>query len=168
MERALRDHPFFRSVDRETQSLLLPSFHWRPFDKGDVLIKEGRNDRDLYLILKGTLEVYARNGDRRFRVASMGPGSMVGEMAFFDAEVARAADVIATSDGELASFERQSYVELCANADPAAAALEKAVLGALADRMTSTNNTLADLLDKHKAGSLLAALARLFRRKADR
>jgi CRP-like cAMP-binding protein len=165
MDRALREHPFLRSVDRETQALLIPTFRWRPFVTGEMLIREGADDRDLFLVLKGTLDVWAREGDRRFRVAQLGPGSMVGEMAFFDADCPRAADVVATSDGDLAALELETYQQLCASGDPAAGALEKAVLAALAERMLETDATLAHLLDQNRSGGLFAALARMFRRR---
>src|SRR5262245_24090894 len=52
---------------------------------GDALIRHGEPDRTIYFVLTGQLEVIVRSGDgiSMGRVAMVGPGSVLGEMAFF-------------------------------------------------------------------------------------
>ena len=55
---------------------------------GEALIRRGEHERTLYLILSGRLEVMAHPGDGLSlgRLASLGPGAVVGEQSFFDGE----------------------------------------------------------------------------------
>lgn len=61
--------------------------------KGEVILREGRLGRELYIILKGTV-VVTRSGTT---VNEWGPGDYFGELAAFDA-APRSATVTATSD----------------------------------------------------------------------
>jgi CRP-like cAMP-binding protein len=162
----LRTSPLLVSLDEETQDALIPRFRPRPFRKGQTLIEAGARDRELLLLLAGTAEVYVRDGDKRFPVATLEAGAMVGEMSFFDAQAVRTADVLGGSRGLAAAMPLNVYEDLCASGHPAAAQLEQAVLQLLARRMQKTNENLADLLQRQRSGGgFLQALRRLFMRK---
>jgi CRP/FNR family transcriptional regulator, cyclic AMP receptor protein len=51
---------------------------------GDALIRRGEPDRTLYFVLHGDLEVIVHSGDglTMGRVALVGAGSLLGELAF--------------------------------------------------------------------------------------
>jgi len=67
-------------------SLLLAATKRHHLSAGETLIRRGNADRDLYLLLRGEVEVMAHSDDGIGfgRVARVGPGSVVGEQAFFD------------------------------------------------------------------------------------
>lgn len=50
---------------------------------GQVLIKQGNDDRTLYLVQSGSLTVHYEDSKGRIRLAVINPGSAVGEGAFF-------------------------------------------------------------------------------------
>ena len=64
-------------------------FHFtavRSVKAGDALIRHGEPDRTLYFVLRGELEIVVRSADglTMGRVARVGAGSVLGELAFFD------------------------------------------------------------------------------------
>jgi glutaminase len=68
------------------------------FEKGEVIIREGDHAKLFFVLARGTVSVQikvpTKTGERKRRVASLGPGLTFGEMALFDGG-ARSADVIA-------------------------------------------------------------------------
>jgi CRP/FNR family transcriptional regulator, cyclic AMP receptor protein len=86
----------------------------RSFRPGDALIRHGEPDRTLYFVLRGQLEVIVRSGDglSMGRVALVGAGSVLGELAFFDGGPRSAAawavdhcDVAAMTVDQYSAFE---------------------------------------------------------------
>ncbi len=60
----------------------------RRFDVGQSVISAGATSRSLYMVVDGSLEVLApvpgRRTDRYRRIVTLGAGSVLGEMSFFD------------------------------------------------------------------------------------
>jgi CRP/FNR family cyclic AMP-dependent transcriptional regulator len=84
---------------------------------GDALIRRGEPDRTLYFVLRGGLEVIVRSADglTMGRVAVVGAGSVLGELAFFDGGPRSAAawavdecEVAAMTPDQYAAFEQSS------------------------------------------------------------
>jgi len=88
-------------------SVLLRYCRRRHFEAGEAVISAGGTSRSLYLVVDGTLEVLSPDGRRRAgryrRVASVGAGSVLGEMSFFD-NARRSALVRATTAVEVAEL----------------------------------------------------------------
>lgn len=162
IDQPLRSTPLLAGLDRKAQDSLVWRFRPRPFSTGDVLIRTGDSNTDLVVLLDGFAEVYARAGDKRYLVAVLDPGSVLGEVSFFDPSRSRTADVVAATKGVAAMLPRSVYDELVEERHPAAESLERSVLQAVSLRMQYTNETLAELLDTHKSGGLLSSLARMF------
>jgi CRP/FNR family transcriptional regulator, cyclic AMP receptor protein len=87
----------------------------RTIPAGEALIRHGEPDRTLYFVLGGELEIILPSGDAfsMGRVAEVGPGSVLGELAFFDggprsagAWAVRACEVAAMPPDQYAAFER--------------------------------------------------------------
>jgi CRP/FNR family cyclic AMP-dependent transcriptional regulator len=104
------------ATDQEWATLLGHTRH-RWFSAGDAVIAAGAGDRSLYLILDGSLEVLVERGRRGHRrVASLGAGSVIGELSFFDGGT-RSALVRAVTAAELAELSPAEF-EALADADP--------------------------------------------------
>lgn len=100
--------------------------------QGQVLIEQGAMDRTLYFVESGSLSVHYEDDKGRVRLAIVGPGSAVGEGAFF-AHGARNATVQAASHCKLWCMTPIRFTEL-SNRQPNIA-LEIAMgLGALVTR----------------------------------
>jgi glutaminase len=69
-----------------------------PFDKGEVIIREGEQAELFFVLVRGSVSVQIKvptqTGEKRRRVASLGPGLTFGEMALFGGSP-RSADVVA-------------------------------------------------------------------------
>jgi CRP-like cAMP-binding protein len=104
------------------EALLLPN--WRDQDwkelfrftsirrvaAGDALIRHGEPDRTIYFVVRGQLEVIVRSGDEisMGRVAVVGAGAVLGELAFFDGGP-RSAGAWAVDDCEVAAMPPDQY-----------------------------------------------------------
>jgi CRP-like cAMP-binding protein len=84
---------------------------------GDSLIRRGEPDRTLYFVLRGELEIIVQSSDglTMGRVARVGAGAVLGELAFFDggprsatAWAVTPCDVAAMSPDQYAAFELAS------------------------------------------------------------
>lgn len=77
---------------------------------GDALIRRGEPDRTLYFVLHGDLEIIVHAGDglTMGRVALIGAGSVLGELAFFDGGP-RSAGAWAVDDCEVAAMAPDQY-----------------------------------------------------------
>jgi CRP-like cAMP-binding protein len=120
--------------------------HTRPrwFEAGDAVISAGARDRSLYLVLDGSLEVLVERGRRGHqRVASLGAGSVIGELAFFDGG-ARSALVRAVTAAELAELSPAGFEELAA-ADPALARRLLFELGRILAKRLRTSQQAASM-----------------------
>jgi CRP/FNR family cyclic AMP-dependent transcriptional regulator len=109
---------------------------------GQVLFSQGTSDRTLYLIESGSLSVHYQDEKERLRLAIVGPGSVVGEGAFFSHR-ARSATVQASGPCKLWSLTAIRYTEL-ANRQPAIAlGLVMAAGSVLAKRLGNRRRRVA-------------------------
>jgi CRP/FNR family transcriptional regulator, cyclic AMP receptor protein len=74
--------------------------HLRQLKAGEILFKDGDPSDAMYVVKKGRLSVFKSKGNAEVELAEVGPGSMIGEMAFFD-QKPRSASVKAALDSEV-------------------------------------------------------------------
>ena len=88
----------------------------RTVKASDALIRHGEPDRTLYFVLRGELEIVVRSADglTMGRVARVGAGSVLGELAFFDGGP-RSAAAWAVSDCEVAAMSPDQYAAFAQN-----------------------------------------------------
>ena len=99
---------------------------------GQVLISQNAQDRTVYIVESGSLTVHYEDAKGRLRLAAVGPGSAVGEGAFFTRQP-RNATVQAASECKLWSLTPIRFTEL-SNRQPALALELAMALGALVSR----------------------------------
>jgi CRP/FNR family transcriptional regulator, cyclic AMP receptor protein len=96
----------------EEWAALLEHTRSRRFSPGDTVVTAGARDQSLYLVLEGQLEVLAERGRRGHRrIASVGAGSVIGELSFFDGGT-RSALVRAVTPAVLAELSRDDFEAL--------------------------------------------------------
>lgn len=98
---------------------------------GELLTEKGLAQQELFVILSGVFEVH--DGGRRLRV--LGPGDVVGEVAFFGTAGRRSASVSAAGDGEVLVLRRHFLDELRDKEPALAADVLFELARALADRV---------------------------------
>jgi len=107
---AAAEAPLLPSWRDENWHQLFEFTNLRNVKAGGVLIRRGEADRTLFFVTRGELEVivHSGNGLSMDRVALLGPGSVLGELAFFDSGP-RSAGAWAVSDCEVAAMTSDQY-----------------------------------------------------------
>lgn len=100
--------------------------------QGQVLIEQNGTDRTLYMVESGSLSVHFEDSKGRVRLAIVGPGSAVGEGAFFTRSP-RSATVQAASPSRLWCLTPIRFTEL-RNRNPEVALEIAMALGSLVSR----------------------------------
>lgn len=126
----------FQPALTPTQWELLGTY-LQPFavTQGQVLIEQNANDRTVYFVESGTLTVHYEDDKNRLRLASVGPGSAVGEGAFFSRQP-RNATVTAAAACKIWSLTPIRFTELV-NRQPGMAVEIAMALGSLVSRRLS-------------------------------
>jgi CRP-like cAMP-binding protein len=82
---------------------------WRRFEPGQLLIAQDAADRDVYLVVAGTVRVTSYSpGGRETSFHELSTGSSFGEVSALDGRP-RSADVVALSSGLLASLSPDAF-----------------------------------------------------------
>jgi CRP-like cAMP-binding protein len=73
----------------------------KTFNKGEIIVKEGDTDRNLFFLVKGlvSVRIHLPESDRTKRLITYSAGVTFGEMAFLDGSP-RSADVWSDEDSE--------------------------------------------------------------------
>ena len=112
---------------------------------GEPLIHQGCASDDLYLLESGRVSVEVATGNGgRVRLRVMGPGTVVGEIAFY-LEQPRSASVVAVEPAVAHRLGRESLSRLRAEHPTAAADLHAVLARHLADRLADSNRLLQAL-----------------------
>ncbi len=82
--------------------------HLKPFVAGETLLEEGSSGLGLFIIVGGEVEVFKVVNGRRARLAILGEGDVVGEMALLDNQP-RSASAVALRDSECLLLSRSRF-----------------------------------------------------------
>ena len=108
-----------KDLARNDFDKLLSGAEIQRLDKGEILLAEGELDTALYILLEGEVEVLVPTKKGWLRVAVLGEGSVIGEMAFLD-DLPRSARVNAVTPCSASRITRESFQEF-AQRDPTTA-----------------------------------------------
>jgi CRP/FNR family transcriptional regulator, cyclic AMP receptor protein len=108
--------------------------------EGELLIKEGEESKSMFLLTRGTLEVYKTRSDKKIVLSIIKPGEVVGEMSFLS-NVARSANVVATEYCELVQIDGTKWKTQLDKAPQWMIAL----INCLSERLRLANNRIKDL-----------------------
>jgi CRP-like cAMP-binding protein len=103
-------------------------------DRGHVLIAQGALDRTLYFLETGILRVHRGHQNAQLQLAVLGPGSVVGEGAFFS-HTERNATVQATQPSVLWTLTPRRFEAMSQQHPQAALALALALAAVVSTRM---------------------------------
>jgi len=107
---------------------------WCEIAEGTRLMVEGQSVGELYFIQNGRLSVHVRG----IHVAELGPGALVGEIAFL---MGNAATATVTADGSvrLIAFNRERLTIACRNDKQVAAAMHRLIGHDLATKISRSD-----------------------------
>jgi SulP family sulfate permease len=112
--------------------------------KGDYLVRQGDDSDDLFFIERGRVAVVLEKAGAAFlRINSMGPGTVVGETAFF-LGLPRSASVIAEAETAAYRLTRQSLDTIAADDPELVIAFHGFIVRMLAERLIDANRVRSD------------------------
>ena len=125
---------------------LLPYLERLELAAGTVLIEQGAVASDIFFIEAGRAAVVLAAGSERLRLATLGPGSIVGEMAFYLGQP-RSAAVSAETPVVAWRLSSASLARLEADLPDALIGLHRGMAALLAERLSGANRLVRLLSD---------------------
>ncbi len=115
------------------------------FTAGQKILSAGDAGHCMYVILRGSVRVTAKNGGNDLELAVLSPGDFFGEVALVD-DGPRSADVTAVDDCELLCITRMTLGVLAGLQPGAAIHLLAAIGRCLVARLRAGNQKYMDLI----------------------
>lgn len=126
---------------------LLPYFETVIFEKKSKIIEEGVKSRGLFFIKSGRVTVQLNsNKNKKIRLKSMGPGTIVGEVSLYLNSLATAS-VISENKCEVYFLSHANFEKLKNESSNRAAELHTYVIRLLSDRLAKSNATIRALME---------------------
>jgi len=138
-EEALAKVPFFAELDRRDLKRLAVLCVPKEFRSGAELLEEGAVGLGLFLIGEGRVEVFKTEKGHRRRLAVLGAGEVLGEMALID-EKPRSASAVALEPTSALFLSRESFRTVVKKSPDVAWAL----VPNLAERLREAQDRLMD------------------------
>ena len=132
--------------ERDKAMALLPYFAIRDLRAGDTVFRQGDDDYDSILLVRGTLSAHLDlGGGQSVRLRKFLPGTLTGEMAFYT-DRKRSASLMADTDATIAVIGGASLVRLSHDQPAVAAEFHQMAARLMAQRILSMNAMLRILL----------------------
>ncbi|MGO1181688.1 MAG: Crp/Fnr family transcriptional regulator [Micrococcaceae bacterium] len=150
----LRTAPLFTHLDDDVFAALTAELTEVELSRGASAFHEGDAGDQLYVILSGKIKLGRTASDGRENLlAILGPGEVFGEMALFN-PAPRTATATAVSATRLAGLRHENLRKVIQSTPEVSMQL----LGALARRLSKTNESLADLVFSDVPGRVAKAI----------
>jgi CRP/FNR family transcriptional regulator, cyclic AMP receptor protein len=107
------DGVILRGLNEAEWRTLLDFVERQRFPAGAQILRMGEADRTLYILQSGGVDVVIEAPGKSMVIATIGAGSVFGELAFFDG-VPRLASIYATGDCELLALSHPAFIRLSA------------------------------------------------------
>lgn len=164
-DRALQDIDFLKVIGPAQRRELAARASTRLFAQGEVIVRQGEESAELFLILSGETIVVLESGDQQTEITRLGPGKFFGEMALVTREK-RTATVKASSDCELLVIDHQAFEAVLQKQPEVVEELSRV----LTERRLQLDETAARLSGEERAtvvqresSQLLGKIKRLFK-----
>ena len=132
---ALKNIELFHDIPGEVLADIAALLEEETFEKGQYIVNEGDLGKEMYMIVKGEVEVVAGGNV----VAVMKEGAGFGEMALIDSQP-RSADIIARNDVLVLKMESDDFLEILKQRDEVALGVIRVLTG----RIRELNAKLAE------------------------
>ncbi|MBI2931829.1 MAG: cyclic nucleotide-binding domain-containing protein, partial [Planctomycetes bacterium] len=143
--KALARSPLFGGLTATQRSTLVSSFRITSTTEGAEIVREGEENRALFLVVEGRVRILSRDGQGAERsLAALEAGETFGEMSILTREPA-GASVRADVDSWIATLTEKQFLKLCEATPGLAATLARIIAQRLA-------RTSADIVNDLKKG----------------
>lgn len=152
--------PFFEGFDAEETDELAAAGKVIELARSAWVFTAGTQASACYLVLRGALEIFTRNGTTQRRVAIAGPGEVVGFMAVITG-AARANNAVARENCCLLELPRDAFVEIYNGNSGATVSLHHAIHRSLMRSISRTNTQLTRLISHARLSAAARQAAEL-------
>ncbi|HSL64092.1 MAG TPA: aminotransferase class V-fold PLP-dependent enzyme, partial [Gaiellaceae bacterium] len=126
----LRTLPYFAELDDQDVAVLARGLRLWRLERGAALFREGESARSAFVVVRGALDVARVRGERRLRLATVGPGRLLGELSLVDGR-ARTATAAAAEPALVLELDHEVFEQLLGQRSAAGLAFLQAVNRAL-------------------------------------
>lgn len=136
---ALKNIELFHDIPGEVLADIAALLEEETFEKGQYIVNEGDLGKELFMIVKGEVDVVAGGNV----VAVMKDGAGFGEMALIDNQP-RSADIVARNDVLVLKMESDDFLEILKQREEVALGVIKVLVG----RIRELNAKLSEKIGK--------------------
>ncbi len=136
----LRRIPLFQHMTYKELLAIFAVARGRQFEKAQVIIREGEQGTELFVLMRGKVDV-SKSG---LKIAQLKAGGHFGEMGLVD-QAPRSATVVAAEDTSAISIDRESLLKLMRRDSLLAVKLLWSFVQVLSERLRNANEALTDL-----------------------
>ena len=108
------------------------------YQQSEKIISSGNDDKGMYIILEGKVQIFLSEGDERIVVANLEKHDFFGEISLFSNNP-RSASAVATEDAKLVYIDSEEHLKNFLLQNPSFAAK---MVSILAQRLARTNEIL--------------------------
>ncbi len=149
-DKVFKDIPLFHNLNSTERHQLADVVQSLEFKPGDVILRQGEECRNLWILVEGQCEVvrHVRQSDavqESIVLATLEPYNQFGEMSFFHA-APHSADVRAKTRVRLLKLARADYQDLIDEGVTAAYKLAQTAVESMAQRLRRMDEWIAELL----------------------
>ncbi len=154
-DKVLQDIPIFRDLNPTERAQLAEVIQIREYKPGDVILHQGKECRNLWIVVQGKCEVVRHHGDpaangEAIVLAELEPYSTFGEMSFFN-PAPHSADVRAKTRVRLFRITRFDFQDMIDEGVTAALKLAYTAVQSMAQRLRRMDEWVSELLATHPA-----------------
>ena len=120
----------FQGIERPILYLIAQKMKEASFDAGEVVFSEGEPGDHLYVVLTGTMHVFAEKEGTVVTYDRLGEGESFGEMALID-DAPRSASVEADSLSSCVTLSKRDFLNILNNQPDIALSMVKSTFGRL-------------------------------------
>lgn len=142
----LQNHNIFKDLIPQELEIIKKYLKMTEADMGQVIFKQGSAAESMCLVLSGELEILkATNDGKQVKIATIGDGQSVGEMALIDGMV-RSASVMASLMTTIVVLKRKDFDEILERYPRIAAKILKGIARHISINLRKTSDQLMNLM----------------------
>ena len=142
----------FQSIDRGGLCPFLNTLRFRKVNSGELILKQGDEGDACYLVQKGSGIVFIQKDIKKYQIARVKQGEIIGEMAILTGEV-RNAGVIAETDMELWAIDKARFDEITQQYPDVRSFLTELLTERFVSRKRIADRQIGKYLIQHKIGT---------------
>ena len=145
----ISESDFFKDFSDDEVNMLSDWVDGYSIPAGSFIVKEGRGDNCLCILVEGAVDIYKENDpDKHLKIATVRPHDPIGEMGVIDGQPF-SASVIASADSTILIITKDGFDTLINEHEKLGVRFLRKIAAIISSRLRSTTGRLADLLSNN-------------------